>query len=530
MHTLLLRLISEAGTVITEQRIRFFTGNRRPAIELLETYPPEALPPRGKGIVVPRISGAESAWLRWSRGGEVLAAGEYDRFRDGFVWTAPRETGVYSLRLELFPAPPPPALDGSYPFTSPISSETQFFVSTAASGTSRDLGPKERYRHLLHFNGESRDVGYEPAEFSFAEAAPRVAIREGLFGYQFIPGTRLVGRTALFPAGREGGIAPSTLTFRYIPSGQQRGSRLLQVLDAGGRPFFRLAYDSAGVPYLELEGVDERITADLAAGEKTRELAVSLIPLEERLQVRWYHNGRHISSGEYPYLPVAPPQNGRTLVGGEEGFRGLLYELGLYSRNAAGAPAADPHVLRRYVEQRYGSKEIYRVDGYEGEHRTVRRGEESLRVPADSLEVSPGQERELFALQERWRRLETEIELTEPLGRQGYLYFAFSDGKRITLRADGSVAGGSGSLGLDGAARRISFLLSQEGDSLVIAGEGGPAVRTGEPAAALVAVGIGMEEAAGEQAPALQVESLRVLRATDKLTEKEQKPEKKIES
>jgi hypothetical protein len=39
-----------------------------------------------------------------------------------------------------------------------------------------------------------------------------------------------------------------------------------------------------------------------------------------------------------------------------------------------------------------------------------------------------------------------------------------------------------------------------------------------------------MEEAAGEQAPALQVESLRVLRATDKLTEKEQKPEKKIES
>ncbi len=550
MHTLVLRLFSESGALINEKRIRFFAGTSYPSIDLLETYPPEAVPPGGKGIVVPKISADAGSWLRWSSGGEVLATGSYEDFHGGFVWSAPSDTGVYTLRLELFPVPPPEFLDGGYPFSSPVSSEVQFFVSSGAQGIQRELGPANRYRHLLHLNGELGDEGYASAAFAFSSEPPPVVIREGVFGYRFRSGTQLEADTPLLPAGEEGGIAPFTLTFRYLPEGERGNSRLVQVRDGSGSPYFLLGVDggSRSRPYLSLRGLDGELRPSSAFGrEKTREIAVSLIPRQEELEIRWYHNGRHVSTEIKAYDPVPLPSGGTTIIGGEEGFRGVLYELGLYARNESGSPAADTEVFRRFVEDRYSEKELFFADGYED---TVYLREEDGReqqVHADALPVYADEERHLLSLEGTWNRLDIELTLDQ-LSNDGYMFFESSDGRRVTIGLDGSVREADGSvreaqgsanperLTLRGEEGRIVFTLKRRDGRLILSGAGGAGGKEIALAGdAVPALGIGRTGGSGDGGGTspIRVESLLVLRGTDKLAEKEEKEKKasdKIES
>ena len=551
MHTLVLRLFSESGAAITEKRIRFFAGTRYPSIDLLETYPPEAVPPGGKGIVVPKISADAGSWLRWSSGGEVLASGGYEEFRGGFVWSAPSDTGVYTLRLELFPAPPPEFLNGGYPFSSPVSSEVQFFVSAGAPGIQRELGPAERYRHLLHLNGELGDDGYASAEFAFSSEAPPVVIREGVFGYRFRGGTQLESDARLLPAGEEGGIAPFTLTFRYLPEGQQSDSRLVQVRDPAGSSYFLLGIDggSRPHPYLTLHGVDGVLRPSTALRrEKTREIAVSLIPRQEQIEVRWYHNGRHLSTNTAPYDPVPLPSRGTTIIGGEDGFRGVLYELGLFARDESGRPAADTEVFRRYMEDRYSDKELFFAEGYEDTVYLRQEDGRQREVHADALPVFADEERRLLSLEGSWNRLDVELTLdqvseqgSEQGSNDGYVFFETSDGRRVTVGFDGSVQETDG-----GAKHELLMLRAEEGRMLVtlkrrdgrfiLSGAGGVGekeITLAGDAAPELGIGRTGGSVAGDEKGLLRVESLLVLRGTDKLAEKEEKEEKssdKIES
>jgi hypothetical protein len=539
LHTILLRLTSESGTVITEKRIRFFSGTSYPSIDLLETYPPEAIPPGGKGIIVPKISDARQGWLRWSSGGEVLASGRYEEFRGGFVWSAPRETGVYTIRLELFPVPPPELLGGSYPFTSPVTSEVQFFVSASAPSPQRDLGPAERYRHLLHLGGNVQDSGYAPAEFAFDSVVPQVVIREGLFGYRFTPGTSLAADTPFLPASRNG-IAPFTLTFRYLPEGDQQGSRLVHVSDRGGGTFFLLAFDENGIPYLNLEGLASRASAPPEfLAENCREIACSLIPREGQLEVRWYRNGRHLSSELYSYQGSSPPEEGRTVIGGSRGFRGVLHELGLYTRGEDGSSSADTQIFRRYAEQRYGKQNVVFADGFE-DRVYLLETDEQQRLLTDVLQIPAGEERQIITLQEQWRRLEVEVELLRRPPDEGYVALQWSDGHKAFIAADGSLTladpdggeqRGERNVMLERDDSRLTFTLTAGEQGLVLPGADGAPLELPTKGELPYGISVGLRSGSGEQQNAvLRVEHVLVVRAAEKLAEKEKNRQKKIES
>jgi hypothetical protein len=539
VHTMVLTLLGDAETVISEKRIRFFSGDRYPAIDLLETYPPEAIPPDGKGIIVPKISGTSEGWLRWSSGGEVLDSGPYEKYRSGFLWSAPRETGVYSIRLDLYPAPPPESMGKRYPFSSPVASEVQFFVSSGTSNVQRDLRPAESYRHLLHFSGDVSDAGYEPADFAFTSEPPPVVIREGIFGYRFSSDTALEGSTSFLPAGEAGSIAPATITFRYLSQGNRQGSRLLRVEDAGGSPYFLLAFDEAGVPYVSMGGLGtQRLAPEEYPEEEIREITVSLVPRDSGLEIRWYHNGRHVATTGSPVLPEEPPQEAVTLIGGSgNGFRGVLYELGLYTRNGRGEPSADPEVFRRYVEKRHGEEAIFFADGYEDAEYTVETDSGQKQVFADSLWIPGGGKQELLSLEEEWQRLELDLELSGAFGEGRYIYLDFTGGLRVTLHPDGRVAYSDGRqspeelLDLSERDDRVVFSLVKKSGGIRLDGAGGTSVELRTDGAAPSALGFGVRTIdGGEEPETAELESLLVLRAPDKLAEKEEKNKNKIES
>jgi hypothetical protein len=58
-------------------------------------------------------------------------------------------------------------------------------------------------------------------------------------------------------------------------------------------------------------------------------------------------------------------QDGSITIGGDQGFKGIVDEFGVYTQDPAGRPSTDPDLFSRAQAGRYGSR-LMLADGFEG--------------------------------------------------------------------------------------------------------------------------------------------------------------------
>ncbi len=188
-HRIHFELFDETGKVLETRDVDFFYEADIYTIDSLKVFPAGSIAPGAAGLLFASTPAEESAYLRWSSGRNVFARGMVSDFRDGALWTAPDEAGVYPVTVELFPEPPPDHFGGDYPFTSPVTRSMDLYVDPAPGPVPGALRSDKAYHALFHFYGTlENSAGGGAEDPSAVNGSPRPFVHNGAFGYRFSAG------------------------------------------------------------------------------------------------------------------------------------------------------------------------------------------------------------------------------------------------------------------------------------------------------------------------------------------------------
>jgi hypothetical protein len=267
------------------------------------------------------------------------------------------------VQVELFPVPPPAGRD--FRFTSPLLATAKLYVTPSAAAASEELGPVESYSFLFHFDGTLRDEASPEAGEATAFGAATLS-KDGL---RLAENAGARYPRLLLPAAG-GQLAPCTLTLRLELEEGSAGRDLIAT-ESSDRAFrLKLALDEEGRPWAELllpAGAPMSLPSGmraLAPGRAYR-LDLSLLPAARSLTAMWFLDGLQTSLHTVKTDGVLVQSEGTTLIGGENGVRGVISELGVYSQEEGRQPSADPGIYRWVMERRLGRRLIL-AEGFEG--------------------------------------------------------------------------------------------------------------------------------------------------------------------
>jgi hypothetical protein len=370
-YTIVFTVLDEEGGR-EEEKISFFYITGEYAIRGISSYPPTTM--AGHQIVLEAdLLYPEQAdpYVRWSQDDVVLAKGALSGGLEKITWMAPKEEGVYSIRVELFPVPP--SFGGEYSFSSSVELTAKLFVSTANLLTEDELQPEASYYSLFHLNGSLRNTGVLGQETLEKEAQEIGALRwsnaNGIMGIETGPGSGLVYPLNILPF-FDGDLSPCTITAKLLFKGKN-AERNVIVIGRNEAFQFRIFFDSDGQLVATI-GYKDRLLylpsdiSDLPTDEHHR-IDLSLVPLEGQLLAMWFLDGQQttwISEGPFP---GDLPTQGQTVIAGEKGFSGIITELGVYYRDPLGRLSVDPGIYRKAMQQKYGRRLVL-AEGFEGLH------------------------------------------------------------------------------------------------------------------------------------------------------------------
>jgi hypothetical protein len=359
--------LSRASSPAVSKEISFFYVQKPFGIAGVSSYPP-TIQPENRILLRAELAYPQGAdpFLRWTQDGRVLGKGRASEGFGQISWQAPKQEGVYAVRVELFPAAPTGASD--YPFASSLALTAQLYVTSATAASADELAPKDSYFSLFHFAGSLRDeVAGVDAE-AFGTAAP---LSDGQRGYRLAPGSGIRYGRLILPV-NGGALSPCTLTLRLNLDENNAGRDLLTV--QGPNRAFRLALflDGEGLPQASLDlpaSPGLRLPSgikSLSPGQPHR-LDLSLIPSARALTALWFLDGEQSSTTILKVEPIGLPAEGQTLIGGEGGVSGRITELGVYYQDERKRPTVDPGIYRFMMEKKYGRR-LALAEGFEGSY------------------------------------------------------------------------------------------------------------------------------------------------------------------
>jgi hypothetical protein len=353
-----------------EERIDFFYVNGEYAIRGISSFPPTTTAGHETVLEADLLYPDQAnPYIRWSQEEVVLAKGSLADGLRKITWSAPDAQGVYSIRVEMFPVPPP--LGDDYSFSSSVELTAKLFVSAESLLTEDELVPEDSYYALFHLNGSLRNSGMLGTESAEEEAQSFGQIRwnneSGIMGLQTGSGSGLRCPLNILPI-LEGELSPCTITFKLLPAGENANQNLM-VIDQNERFRFRIFFDADGQLVATIGPQDELLylpsgIGGLDSGQFHR-IDLSLVPLEDQLQALWFLDGKQTASIVEAPLPRDLSQEGQTTISGIDGFTGTITEMGVYYRDILDRPSVDPGIYQSRMEQEYGGRLVL-AEGFEG--------------------------------------------------------------------------------------------------------------------------------------------------------------------
>lgn len=360
-----------------QEKISFFYTNGEYAIQGVNSSP--STPMAGYETVLEAdllYPEGANPYIRWSQEDVVLAKGSLADGLQQVTWAAPEQQGVYSIRVEMFPVPPP--LGGDFDFSSSVELTAELFVSAQSLLTEDELVPEDSpfyyasYYALFHLNGSLRNSGLGTQNTAEeAQGFGQVGWNndKGIMGLQTGSGSGLRFPLNVLPI-LQGQLSPCTVTFKLIPTDENAGQNLL-VIDQNEDFQFRIFFDSDGELVATIGIGDELLylpsgISGLDPGNYHR-IDLSLVPLQDQLQALWFLDGRQTASVVEAPLPADLSQEGQTLISGINGFTGTITEMGVYYQDPLGRPSVDPGIYHSVMKQEYGGR-LLLAEGFEGLH------------------------------------------------------------------------------------------------------------------------------------------------------------------
>ncbi len=391
------------GAVAAEREFAFFYVNGSYEIVGVSSFPPEILPVSSV-LFRADVDAPEGTdpFLRWSMEGEVLAEGPLSEGSDTMHWSAPATVGVYTVTAQLYPVAP--VGDVSFAFDSSIRMDADVFVSSTISPGHFDLGPEASYYSLYHLWGTLSDSGVRPGtENAVPIGKTELAVDGELFGYRLDGETGLRVDDVILPR-RDGVLGPFSVTTVVQLDEPQQNASLLRVSTTAEDLAFRMGWDELGELAATLRvGADAVVLAaplvSVPVGVPV-ELVLSFLPLsDDRVELRWFLDGRQVAQARYELELPPVAVDGVSVIGGADGFVGIVDEVGVYAYGEDGEPSADPHVFGRAVEQELGRDLVF-AEGFDTASTPSTFGfeREAVAAEAGALVVPPGTHVDLPAI------------------------------------------------------------------------------------------------------------------------------------
>ncbi len=358
-----------SGDEVQKKTVTFFNSKARLRIAGIKSFPAVITTASPVLLRAELDAPADSdPYLRWSWKGKAIANGTAGKGYGEVLWTAPAEEGVYTITLEVFPAAPA-AQDK--PLSSSLTMSTDIYVSAVKKAAPTELGPESSYFALYHFQANLKDSATTGAG---ADATligtPHIVPTEDGFGYSLSAGDGILIPRLVLPA-ESGTPKPFTVNMvMRLESAPPPQSRLLSIRSGDGGFAFDISISGDSLsPELTLStkgSQDFRVPSNAHMQKDQRHLlSISLIPREGgSFTVQWFLDGEQTNSVESP-SPLATLSPGKTVIGGENGFAGIIDEFGVFYRDENGAPSTDPGLFNRAALEKYKDALVL-AEGFDG--------------------------------------------------------------------------------------------------------------------------------------------------------------------
>ena len=370
-------VISQETGATSQKELTFFYTPGEYSLVGIKSFPPTIFP-GSESILKADLeypAGADP-FIRWTQNNKTIAGGLISGGWSEIIWSAPEEEGVYSIQVELFPFPP--IVESDFHFTSPISMTARLYVSTKHILSENDLAPEESYYSLFHFNGDLQDFGASRGETSQVEAEnpfqaellgnPHLVSVGDHFGYRLTGSSGIKYPRLIFPV-KSGQLQPFTLTIVLLIDSSSRGKDLVSVVSPGGSFSFLLYLDREGSPAAAIEagGREVRLSSgidDFKTGQEYS-LSLSIIPQAGSVTALWFLDGVQTAFSVQNIELKNLTNDGETLIGGTNGFQGIITELGVFNRDEKNRAAVDPEIFKRAMKKKYG-RNLVLAEGFDG--------------------------------------------------------------------------------------------------------------------------------------------------------------------
>ena len=357
-------VIYSSGEVSQKSSENFFVAAGNWKISGIKSFPP-VIGSAGKVLLKADLQFPDGSdpWLRWSYKGKVIQKGLLSQGLGKILWTAPADEGVYTITLEMFPAAP---ADADYSFASSISLSTDVYVSTVTQSAAGDLGSADSYLSLLRLQGTLDDSGAGAKKLGKTSAAligtPEIVSTENGFGYRLAAGSGFSLSWLALPVDG-GSLQPFTVSFGINFDSFSTTNNILVASSSDGSFTFTVSVDgTTHAPQAVIQAGGQSIAipwsgVGLLTGQRYL-LSLSIVPRGQSAAALWFLNGDLVASRTVSLPSFSIRQDGTTVIGGLNGFSGVIDEFGVYSRDGNGKPSADPGQLMRVAAQKYGQNLI----------------------------------------------------------------------------------------------------------------------------------------------------------------------------
>jgi hypothetical protein len=365
-------VIYSAGEVAQKTSENFFVSTGNWKISGIKSYPP-VIGSAGKVLLKADLLYPDGAnpWLRWSYKGRVIQKGALSQGLGKILWTAPADEGVYTITLEMFPAAP--ATDTDYSFSSAISLSTDVYVSTGTKSATGDLGSADSYLSLLRLQGTLDDSGAGAKKLGKTSAtaigSPEIVSTENGFGYRLAGGAGFSLPWVALPVDG-GSLNPFTVSFGISFDSFSATNNILVASTSDGSFTFTVSVDGtthAPQAVIQISGQSVTIPwsgVGLLTGQRYL-LSLSIVPRGQTVTAMWFVNGELMSTRTASFPSAVIHQDGTTVIGGQNGFTGVIDEFGVYYRDDQGRASADPSQFLRAEQRKYGQSLVLASD-FEG--------------------------------------------------------------------------------------------------------------------------------------------------------------------